>query len=674
MRFSYVIPYRSDESGMRATNLKTVLAWLSRLPQLEVVLVEQDGQSRVEHGALPSNSVHVFVENAGPFNKSWALNVGFMRAAGDVVAFGDADMILNGQTLMNAFEQCVEAADAVKPYDRLIDLTPDESRLLIESDGPLSVRRRSSDVNREGLGEFICFCGGIFVMKRNVYLDLGGFDEGFIGWGCEDDAMSLKVQRLGVRTLTLQKQAAFHLWHDRNPGLRYSHHFYEQNAARLQNYTTCSVGELRASCAESRNSMGDPRKYASRASLPSPLPLPQRVLFISPVIPAFAHNGLAMRAASVLKLLAQWRSDVHLFVIPLYNLDTPEPSADIAALCRTWRVVRNPQPAGVTEPTPEWAERLESLSSIPSELALINAAWRRTIEESIQSCAPDLVVIFRFYLVPFVLPLRRMRIWLDVDELESETRQRLAVLYALRGGEANASRYRQEASAYEKIERHYFPMLERVFAASNREAENIRKRFASADVRVLPNTYPSISAQPPRPYDGQARLLYVGSLGYYPNRDAIAYFATQILPLIRQRSKVPVEVVALGGGSAFRGEDPRLPGVHFVGPVPETTSYYADCDAVIVPLRAGGGTRIKILEAFSHRRAVISTIVGAEGLDVTPDVHLKLADNAEMFAQACLDVIHNPEMRDVLADNGHEFFKRRHSMPVLMQRLPEVFG
>jgi hypothetical protein len=258
---SYVIPYRAD-SQARSENLRCVLGRLSRLPGLEVVLVEQDAVSRVDSRSLPSNCVHVFAKNAGPFNKAWGVNVGYRKSSGDVIAVGDTDVIVNAQALRTCFDECGRGIAAVRPYDRWVDLTPEESRSLIDGDGEVSVARSPQSVDREGIGEFISFCSGLFVIRRDAYLQLGGFDESFIGWGGEDDAMTVKLVRFGLATRILEGETALHLWHERSHQSRYGHPHYAQNVDLLKHYAACKVEELQSLCRRGRESMGDMAKYA----------------------------------------------------------------------------------------------------------------------------------------------------------------------------------------------------------------------------------------------------------------------------------------------------------------------------------------------------------------------------------------------------------------------------
>lgn len=262
-RFSYVVPYRGGAEQAREANLRAVLRWLAGMADVEVVLVEQDAAPTLQAGTLPPNCTHVFAPNPGPFNKSWGFNVGFRRSSGAAIAFGDADMLMNPQALLHCLGACGSEFEAMKPYDRLIDLTREESRCVLDGDASLKVTRSAAQAGREGIGEYVCFCGGVFVIRRETYERLGGFDERFVGWGGEDDAMTAKLTRLVANPRVLANQAAFHLWHARSAETRQGQPHYRQNVALLEQYGACDLTELQAICARDRQTMGDIGRYAA---------------------------------------------------------------------------------------------------------------------------------------------------------------------------------------------------------------------------------------------------------------------------------------------------------------------------------------------------------------------------------------------------------------------------
>ncbi|MBA3994968.1 MAG: hypothetical protein C0469_15725 [Cyanobacteria bacterium DS2.3.42] len=404
----------------------------------------------------------------------------------------------------------------------------------------------------------------------------------------------------------------------------------------------------------------------------------RRVVFVTPVFPSFTGNGLAMRAAALLKLLSGWAS-VDLLVIPIYNARVDAPDPDIAQLCQSWQSVPNPDWTSFDPPSQDVIKFVGNEQNIPREWRWCSADWRKKIKKAIHAVNPDLVFVFRFYLAPYVLPsIGALPCWLDLDELESSSRARLARVYSLCGKRDLALEMEQEAQGYAKLESQYLGRFNRLFASSKREAEGIYSRFKKASVRVLPNSYPQSRPHPQRTATGKARLLFVGSLGYFPNEDAVKYFNREIFPLIKERTAVPVELVVVGGGwkeAVDPSSDAELyQGVKFVGAVAETTPFYAETDIVVVPLRSAGGTRIKILEAFSHSRAVVSTSIGAEGLELLDGVHLEIADKVEDFTDKCVNLIEDAERRRELAKKGHELFMNQYLMKNLELQVPHFFA
>lgn len=242
--------------GQRLENLQAVLQWVSQIGIAEVIVVEQDRESRLPSGFLPPGCKSVFAFNDGPFNKSWGFNIGFKQSSGDVLAFGDADILIDSKNLIESFALCHSGADAVNPYDRLIDLTAGETSSFLQGGKGLDALAHRQEVNREAIGEFLCFCGGLFVIRRKAFEAVGGFDERFVGWGGEDDAMSIKLEKLVSNTRVLGGRAAYHLFHERQRARLDGHSHYAQNVALLKQYSSASAEAVRSFSANQRKTIG----------------------------------------------------------------------------------------------------------------------------------------------------------------------------------------------------------------------------------------------------------------------------------------------------------------------------------------------------------------------------------------------------------------------------------
>jgi glycosyltransferase involved in cell wall biosynthesis len=147
-------------------------------------------------------------------------------------------------------------------------------------------------------------------------------------------------------------------------------------------------------------------------------------------------------------------------------------------------------------------------------------------------------------------------------------------------------------------------------------------------------------------------LVFTGAMSYPPNIDAVVWFCERVWPgLRRQWPDLCFHIVGRAPAATVRALA-RGDGVRVVGEVADVRPYLADAAAVVAPLRAAGGTRLKILEAMAMGRPVISTSLGAEGLDITDGVDIVLADTADEFTSAVSDVLRSPELASRLGAAG----------------------
>ena len=206
-----------------------------------------------------------------------------------------------------------------------------------------------------------------------------------------------------------------------------------------------------------------------------------------------------------------------------------------------------------------------------------------------------------------------------------------------------------------------------------------RGRLGAPNAAVVPNGYPRPAAVPPVPQDGPPTLLMVGKLGYEPNLDGAYAFVEQVLPRIR--AALPDARLRLVGGYPRSADVAWLagqPGVTVVGEVPDVAPELARASAVVVPLRYGGGTRIKILEAFAYCRPVVSTTVGVEGIDAVPGEHLLVADRPDDFAAACVRLLCDRVLGRRLVGAAHQLYDERYATdrvrPLVAELAREVAG
>ncbi|MDI6872267.1 MAG: glycosyltransferase family 4 protein [Bacillota bacterium] len=198
-----------------------------------------------------------------------------------------------------------------------------------------------------------------------------------------------------------------------------------------------------------------------------------------------------------------------------------------------------------------------------------------------------------------------------------------------------------------------------------------------ARIQVVPNGVDTEFFSIEAPREAEWDLVFTGSMDWLPNEDAIFYFANQILPRIMARAPLTkLLVVGRNPSPKLLKLGRRLP-VHFTGAVPDVREYVRRSKVFVVPLRIGGGTRLKILEALAMGSAVISTSLGCEGLDTVDGEHLLVADDPEEFACKTVDLIRNPELRRALGSAGRNLVVDRYTWSCcadrLFRALDEVF-
>ena len=185
------------------------------------------------------------------------------------------------------------------------------------------------------------------------------------------------------------------------------------------------------------------------------------------------------------------------------------------------------------------------------------------------------------------------------------------------------------------------------------------RRSGLANAVVVPNTYerPERAAGHIEAGDPGV-VLFQASFDYAPNMDAVEWLIAEVAPQLRARfPRLEIRLVGKPIPGVERQHHP--PAVTVVGVVPAMESELARADIAIVPVRYGSGTRLKILESFAHRVPVVSTTIGAEGLDVEDEVHLLLADDPVAFAEACTRILTDPELRQRIVDAAENRYLER---------------
>ena len=379
-----------------------------------------------------------------------------------------------------------------------------------------------------------------------------------------------------------------------------------------------------------------------------------RLLAVTYGLPHPLTEGAKIRDYNLLRELAR-HSEVHLLC---FSKDDPA-GADprpLEAFCASVEIYRVPNRL-------EWFAHLRSgrpLAVLPCSYA----AFSDRIAELARQHQVDVVQIEHSFLAGYVtaVPEGPLRV-LSLHNIGETQYASLALLPG--AGVVD----KLKAWAMRDWEATWAARFDHCIAVSEPDAAWLRARASSLNVTVIPNGVDCAGYQPLPENVASQTVLFVGTLGYPPNADAVTWFAGEILPRIRLRlPSAKLRVVGCHAPDSVRALA-ATGQLTLVSDAADLRPHYSEAALCVVPLRAGGGTRLKILEAMAFGRAVISSPIGCEGLATE---FLAFAADAPAFAAACIDFLQSPERREALTQPARKHVERHHDWSHLAAQLAEV--
>jgi glycosyltransferase involved in cell wall biosynthesis len=288
----------------------------------------------------------------------------------------------------------------------------------------------------------------------------------------------------------------------------------------------------------------------------------------------------------------------------------------------------------------------------------------------------DLIVLEESFIAPYMDSIPRNyrgRVVIDFHNVASHQFRSIARL-GLIGRRKRLARM-LDSFIMPNWEGRYASRADHCFVVSEEEARRLRNVAPRVPISVVAN-----GIQPAVPLGeakGKDTLLFVGTMAYEPNADAMRYFCASILPLIRMRiPKTRLYIVGIAPPAdirAFGAERPpqrtalanALESIVVTGEVRDVRPYYDVANIMVVPLRAGGGTRLKILEAMALGRPVVSTSLGCEGLAVKHGEHIMIADEPRDFADTVVELLENPTLARRLCRNARRLIESHYDWSLL---------
>jgi glycosyltransferase involved in cell wall biosynthesis len=373
-----------------------------------------------------------------------------------------------------------------------------------------------------------------------------------------------------------------------------------------------------------------------------------RILFLSRWYPFPYDNGSKIRIWNLLKVL---RAEHEVAFVSFAAEAVPAPAlAAMQALCDAVHVV----PYHGFRPGSLRA-RLGFFSPMPrSVIDTFSPEMSAAVEEVAASWKPDLVIASQIDMLRYALAVKNVgRV---LEELE------LAVLYEAYQHEARGAARLRKGLTWWKLDRYLrqtLPAFDLVTVVSPREQELARRVCPQrTPVQIVPNgadlTALAQVAAPPQP----GTLIYSGALSFSANYDAVHYFLRDIFPLIL--AQAPDTRLFITGSTQGVAIDqlPQMPNVHFTGYLESVWPAVAASWVSVVPLRLGGGTRLKVIESLALGTPVVATAKGAEGLDLTAGAEIAVADTPQHFAEQVLALLRDADLRHRFSARGRHAVRR----------------
>jgi glycosyltransferase involved in cell wall biosynthesis len=228
---------------------------------------------------------------------------------------------------------------------------------------------------------------------------------------------------------------------------------------------------------------------------------------------------------------------------------------------------------------------------------------------------------------------------------------------------------------FDKFERRVFQQVDRIIAVSPEDAALIRDHFGAPHVDVVENGVDTTYFRPDGSDRDPGQILFLGSLDWRPNLDAVDQLLSTVFPAVRaQEPSARLCLVGRKPPDALRRRIEAIPGAELHANVPDVRPFLVRSAVMVVPLRIGGGSRLKILEAFAAGLPVISTRVGAEGLQVRDVAHLTVVEHVEQLSAEIVATLRDPAPGLARADLGRRLVEEEYDWPALADRLESVWA
>lgn len=387
----------------------------------------------------------------------------------------------------------------------------------------------------------------------------------------------------------------------------------------------------------------------------------KKILVLAGRLPYPVDDGWKIRTFFLIRSLAQTGAELDLLVFG----DPLEDCGELKDLCRNIHII----------PRKKSYSPIDLFRGVYSKtpFTVLNYADDRFTAEFERLTTEndyDYVQVEDINLAQYALNKRGPKRVLDMHNIESDLLRR----YADKEKSFFRSAYaRLTASKLERYEMTAVSNFDGVLVCSGKEKRELEVKGAETPVQVVPNGVDCPFYSDIDPDSQEKAIVFVGSMDYHANISGIEFFASDVLPLIKKECpELKVYVVGKNPPDHIKS----LSDDNFIvtGGVPNVRPYLEKGLLTIVPLLVGGGTRLKILESMAAGRAVVSTSLGAEGIEISHGDNILIADKAEDFAAEVLKLVSEPKMRNELRDRARDFVVGKYDWSSIGKNLQDFVG
>lgn len=294
---------------------------------------------------------------------------------------------------------------------------------------------------------------------------------------------------------------------------------------------------------------------------------------------------------------------------------------------------------------------------------------KRTIADLLDTTSIDLVHADTYHLSPVFPLFGDIPLVCTFHDLQSQILRRRAEVEDSR---IKSLYLRHQADILEDSEYSSGECADLNVVVSERDREVLFEFGISKPVDVIPNGLPMDRYPDAHPDGIGNRVVFVGGGNWFPNRDGMRFFVRKILPYLENIDGVSILWVGTTD-ERLRKEFSDVPNLHFTGHVKEIAPYMRSATCVIVPLRCGSGTRLKILEAWAMGKAVVTTSIGCEGLRATDEDNLLIRDTPRGFAEGVRRVLRDGRLRRHLSQNGRRTMREKYAWENIATDLCDLY-